>query len=69
MNVVYLLDPKTQVGYPIEATETSIEALDRKEHLQLDYPENLFYYNINVNEYITLYSIEEALTLVSGKKN
>lgn len=66
MNVVYLLDPKTQVGYALDTYETSQEALNRKDRLRVDYPNSLFYYRINEDEPELLYDVEEALRIVNG---
>lgn len=67
MNVVYLLDPKTQVGYAIEAFETSHEALDRKARLGIDYSPNIFYHRVNDIEPDRFYTLEEALRIVNGE--
>jgi hypothetical protein len=67
MNVVYLLDPKTQVGYALNEYEDSYEALDKKDHLRVKYPANLFYYMANAPEPQTFYSIDEALLIVNGE--
>jgi len=66
MNVVYLLDPKTQVGYPLEVFDTSQESMNRKDRLRVKYPANLFYCRVNEPMPEVFYSIEEALSIVNG---
>lgn len=66
MNIVYLLDPKTQMGYPVEEFETSQEALDRKDNLKVLYKNHLFYHRINDLTPEKIYTIEEALKIING---
>lgn len=67
MNIVYLLDPKTQISYALNEFEDSFDALDKKDRLRVKYYANIFYFTANALEPDKFYSINEALLLVNGK--
>lgn len=64
MNVIYILDKKTQKGYPLEIHGNSYEALNRKDVLQLENPNHIFYHRVNDTPQ-ELYNLEEILSLLN----
>lgn len=64
-SVVYLLDPKTQIGYALCEYEDSYDALNKKDSLLVEYPANIFYYTVNRGAPETFVSLEEALLIVN----
>jgi len=66
MNVVYLLDPKTQVGYALKSFAISSEALNYKARLQVDHPASLFYHTLNRAEPEFFFTFEEAFAIING---
>lgn len=67
MNIVYLLDPKTQISYAVDEYGVLDEALRKKEELQVKYPANLFFYTANAIETNEFISVKDALLIVNGK--
>lgn len=65
MNIVFLLDAKTQNSYPIKRFESSEEALDFKDMMMLEYKDLLFYSSILADSPIYIYDIEEAINIIS----
>lgn len=67
MNIVYLLDPNTNISYPVNSHDTLDYALTSKEMLQGMFPKNIFYYTANAPEPEKFYSFREALLIVNGE--
>lgn len=68
MNVVWIIDPKTQETFAIRVEETSQEALEYKEGVVAENPDIICYYSVGINIDLDqdLYDINEVIENIRG---